>query len=117
MARKIVYSRKVLTEINDIGGWEEEGSLSPVQKDRLMEEIRGRTLVTSPRADIVQISYRDVHPERAYEVTKAMSSLFIRETLATKEDRKSVVSGKSVSVRVDLGGRLIIKKKKKKNTA
>src|SRR3546814_7458789 len=50
-----------------------------------MEEIRGRTLVTSPRADIVQISYRDVHPERAYEVTKAMSSLFIRETLATKE--------------------------------
>src|SRR3546814_11566932 len=29
-------------------------------------------------------------------------------------DRKSVVSGKSVSVRVDLGGRGIIKKKKKK---
>src|SRR3546814_17506139 len=28
------------------------------------------------------------------------------------EDRKSVVSGKSVSVRVDLGGRRIIKKKK-----
>src|SRR3546814_17781764 len=30
------------------------------------------------------------------------------------EDRKSVVEGKSVSVRVDLGGRRIIKKKKKK---
>src|SRR3546814_9418898 len=29
-----------------------------------------------------------------------------------QEDRKSVVSGKSVSVRVDLGGRRIIKKKK-----
>src|SRR3546814_16859236 len=29
-------------------------------------------------------------------------------------DRKSVVSGKSVSVRVDLGGRRIIKKKTKK---
>src|SRR3546814_10934265 len=29
-------------------------------------------------------------------------------------DRKSVVLGKSVSVRVDLGGRRIIKKKKKK---
>src|SRR3546814_18746604 len=28
-----------------------------------------------------------------------------------REDRKSVVSGKSVSVRVDLGGRRIIKKK------
>src|SRR3546814_19459916 len=29
------------------------------------------------------------------------------------EDRKSVVSGKSVSVRVDLGGRRVIKTKKK----
>src|SRR3546814_11008901 len=31
-----------------------------------------------------------------------------------KEDRKSVVSGKSVSVRVDLGGSSIIKKKNQK---
>src|SRR3546814_15292765 len=31
------------------------------------------------------------------------------------QDRKSVVQGKSVSVRVDIGGRRIIKKKKKKN--
>src|SRR3546814_17554793 len=30
-------------------------------------------------------------------------------------DRKSVVSGKSVSVRVDLGGRRLIKKKKKRD--
>src|SRR3546814_11248254 len=85
MARQIVYSRKVLTEIIDIGGWEEDGSLSPVQKDRLMEEIRGRTIVTSPRADIVQISYRAVDPERAYEFPHAMSSLFIREPLANTE--------------------------------
>src|SRR3546814_12318793 len=33
--------------------------------------------------------------------------------LAAAHDRKSVVEGKSVSVRVDLGGRRIIKKKKK----
>src|SRR3546814_14303382 len=35
------------------------------------------------------------------------------ERLYPEADRKSVVSGKSVSVRVDLGGRRIIKKKKK----
>src|SRR3546814_12192733 len=34
------------------------------------------------------------------------------ERLFEVADRKSVVSGKSVSVRVDLGGRRIIKKKK-----
>src|SRR3546814_18161286 len=32
--------------------------------------------------------------------------------LVARQDRKSVVEGKSVSVRVDLGGRRIIKKKK-----
>src|SRR3546814_11376550 len=35
-----------------------------------------------------------------------------RALFAAPGDRKSVVSGKSVSVRVDLGGRRIIKKKK-----
>src|SRR3546814_1336824 len=35
-----------------------------------------------------------------------------RGVLRHERDRKSVVSGKSVSVRVDLGGRSIIKKKK-----
>src|SRR3546814_20150467 len=34
---------------------------------------------------------------------------------AKQSDRKSVVKGKSVSVRVDLGGRRIIKKTKKQN--
>src|SRR3546814_20914179 len=32
------------------------------------------------------------------------------------QDRKSVVEGKSVSVRLDLGGRRFIKKKKRKHT-
>src|SRR3546814_19181875 len=40
----------------------------------------------------------------------------IRHRFAPRLDRKSVVSGKSVSVRVDLGGRRIIKKKKTQQT-
>src|SRR3546814_14718116 len=39
------------------------------------------------------------------------------EVAAPVTDRKSVVKGKSVSVRVDLGGRRIIKKKKDEDTA
>src|SRR3546814_19101076 len=37
-----------------------------------------------------------------------------RDPRGCRRDRKSVVSGKGVSVRVDLGGRRIIKKKKHK---
>src|SRR3546814_18308218 len=40
-----------------------------------------------------------------------------RRYIAARRDRKSVVQGKSVSVRVDLGGRRIIKKKKKLSTS
>src|SRR3546814_11636543 len=36
-------------------------------------------------------------------------------TKGTREDRKSVVEGKGVSVRVDLGGRRSINKKREKN--
>src|SRR3546814_12313963 len=36
----------------------------------------------------------------------------LRQSMRLLEDRKSVVEGKSVAVRVDLGGRRIIKKKK-----
>src|SRR5690625_556548 len=85
MARQIIYSRKILSEIIEAGGWADDAELSPSQHYRLMEEIRGRTQVTSPRADIVQITYQDSDPRRAYAVTEAMGSLFMRETLATKE--------------------------------
>src|SRR3546814_17251533 len=46
-------------------------------------------------------------------LTRGSASQF--RQLAFRVDRKRVVSGKSVSVRVDLGGRRIIKNKKKKH--
>src|SRR3546814_15212836 len=57
--------------------------------------------------------------ERAVEVARFTLSRIIGQPIAGPldtdwfSDRKSVVQGKSVSVRVDLGGRRIIKKKKK----
>src|SRR3546814_15173602 len=50
---------------------------------------------------------------RSWSGRKGASTLRPRRRPARTEDRKSVVSGKRVSVRVDLGGRRIIKKKRK----
>src|SRR3546814_13376084 len=50
------------------------------------------------------------HGSREMEASPCLRVRIFREKTA---DRKSVVSGTSVSVRVDLGGRRIIKKKKK----
>src|SRR3546814_15838569 len=51
-------------------------------------------------------------PEDCPGIDRKLRKGSVLELLVT--DRKSVVKGKSVSVRVDLGGRRSIKKKKKK---
>lgn len=84
MARQIIYSRKVLSEALSIGGWLEAGP-SAIEQDRLMEEIRNRTMIESPRPDLVQISYRDRDPERAFRIAEAFGSLFMSEAAAAKE--------------------------------
>src|SRR3546814_810513 len=60
------------------------------------------------------IAFRD---RRAQETGVELRTHTNPDGVAQGIDRKSVVSGKSVSVRVDLGGRRIIKKKKKDNTS
>jgi len=84
MARQVVFSRKVMDSVLAAGGWL-EGEPSPVERDRLIEQIQERTQITSPRQDLVQISYRDSDPERTFAVTEHMGAMFIAESLATKE--------------------------------
>src|SRR3546814_14602468 len=52
---------------------------------------------------------------RAHSILEGTNQV-MRMNVARDIDRKSVVSGTSVSVRVDLGGRRIIKNKKNKKT-
>lgn len=83
MARQILFSRKILLQILDIGNWNRDNP-SPVEQERLMEEIRKRTLIDSPRPDLVEVTYHDHNPQRAFEVTEAFGSMLITEALATK---------------------------------
>lgn len=50
-----------------------------------MERIKDATQVTSPRPELVQITYRDSDPQRTFSVTKHLAELFIEESRATKE--------------------------------
>jgi len=84
MARQVIYSRKVMQDVLNIGGWLQRG-LSPVQQDKLIENIRGNTQITAPRENLVQITYSDSNPERTFRVTERLGDLFISESLATKE--------------------------------
>src|SRR3546814_16100560 len=71
---------------------------------RLKERSRARMAIgRQPFEDLVTVIERGRHEIGGFIAGKA-----------EHEDRKSVGSGKSVSVSVDIGGRRIIKKKKKK---
>lgn len=82
LARQVIFSRKVLDELLETGGWD---GLPPLLKDKQRDEIRNSTEITAPRADLLQIRYRDHDPQRAYRITRRMADLFIAETLAGKE--------------------------------
>src|SRR3546814_19054152 len=76
-------------------------------------EIRGdvaETVIQRQNASLrtAAMLLRKAHPDTQFTI--AAGGTVTRLVMKTI-DRKSVVSGKSVSVRVDLGGRRIIKKK------
>src|SRR3546814_12454001 len=88
----------------------------PDQHDR--EDHRQQQIVDDERAFTAHRLERRAradrpYPQREQRQRPADIEREQRENeLAARRDRKSVGSGKSVSVRVDLGGRRIIKKKK-----
>src|SRR3546814_19170222 len=66
-------------------------------------------ILLARRPDVLSAEFRLAAETRSVEIDRL--NLFPRFTLQPG-DRKSVVSGKSVSVRVDIGGGRIIKKKR-----
>lgn len=84
MARQVIYSRKVMNDVLESGGWLADNP-SPRARETLLEELQGRIVVTSPRQDLVTITYTDKEADRAFHVTERLGELFIAETLAAKE--------------------------------
>ncbi len=86
--REVAFSRRVMEEILKAGGWM-EGNPSPIEQEKLIEKVVGRTVVTNTRANLIQITYSDSDPERAYQVTRRFADLVIEESLSTKERESS----------------------------
>jgi polysaccharide chain length determinant protein (PEP-CTERM system associated) len=86
--REVAFSQKVMEEILKTGGWLEDNP-SPLEKDKLIEKIIGRTKVSNPSANLIQVAYSDSDAERAYHVTKRFAELMIQESLSTKERESS----------------------------
>ncbi len=84
ITREVAFSKKVMNEILQIGGWMEDKP-TPLEQDKLIEKIVARTEISNPRPNLIQIAYTDASPERAFDVTRNFADLVIEESLATKE--------------------------------
>jgi len=84
IARDVIFSRKVLDDVLERGGWA-AAKPSPLERDKLIEGIKSRTKIANVRDNIITISYFDSDPRRAFEVTRAFGQLFISESLASKQ--------------------------------
>src|SRR3546814_18357239 len=79
-------------------------------KSRMKRSSRNYAEGESPRERIVNAARR-LFGSKGFYATTTAELAEEASVIVGKIDRKSVVSGRSVSVRVDLGGRRIIKKK------
>lgn len=84
LARQVVFGHKVMEKLLAVGGWLDEKP-SAVKQERMIEQLRDRTRIVNARENLVQITYFDSDPERAYKVASAMADLLIDESLASKE--------------------------------
>lgn len=84
IAREVIFSRKVMAEILEVGGWSAELA-DPVERERASEQIKQRTQVSSPGPNLIQISYSDKDPERALAVARQFAERFMQESLEAKE--------------------------------
>ncbi|WP_162456524.1 XrtA system polysaccharide chain length determinant [Pseudoxanthomonas kalamensis] len=86
--REVAFSRRVMDEILETGGWMEDDP-SPLEQEKLIEKIVDRTTISNSSPNLIDIAYTDSDPERAFHVTKRLADLVISESLATKERESS----------------------------
>jgi polysaccharide chain length determinant protein (PEP-CTERM system associated) len=81
-AREVIFGRKIMDVVLEYGGWL-KGKPSE-ESERLIEEIKKRTFITTVGKNILRIEYHDIDPLRAFRVTEKYAELFIQESIAAK---------------------------------
>jgi polysaccharide chain length determinant protein (PEP-CTERM system associated) len=83
IAREIIFSRRILTQVLNDAGWV-ESSDTELEQERTMELVRGRTRVVNVGSNLVKIEHQDEDPQRAYKTVRRFAELFIQESTSTQ---------------------------------
>ncbi len=93
ISRDVLFGHRVMEEVLKAGGWN-TADLSPVAKEKLMNNIADRTQVavtertpvrsSDPKLSLVKITYSDSDAARAHAVTKRFSEALIEQVLQSR---------------------------------
>jgi polysaccharide chain length determinant protein (PEP-CTERM system associated) len=85
LAREIIFGRRIMDQILEIGGWMKDNP-SPEEQEKRIEAVQKRTKVSTVGRNLIKIEYRDADPERAFRLADRMGALFIQESVITQAD-------------------------------
>src|SRR6185437_6112426 len=88
IANEVIFSRRIMEKILADGGWMKDHP-SALDQVNLIKQIKDNTTISTPRPDLLQISYADTDPARSYKVTREMARLFIQESLDSKQQEST----------------------------
>jgi len=86
MANKIIFSQKAIKRVMESDIWKDQMPTDLRQIEQLGDEIRNSTQINNVGNNLIEISYKNVDPIKAYETTKLMTEIFIEESLAAKQN-------------------------------
>jgi polysaccharide chain length determinant protein (PEP-CTERM system associated) len=81
---QLVLSRRILREVLTFGGWP-TAKMNAQDQERHLNGLKGRIKITSPRDEMIRITYQDTERMRAYKVANKLAEIYVRESVAAKE--------------------------------
>ncbi len=84
LAREVIHGRRFMQQLLQETGMIAE-DVSAEELEKHMKKVTDRIAITNVGRNLIRLEYRDGNPERAYQVAKRMTELFIAKSLEAKE--------------------------------
>lgn len=75
-AKEVIFGSKVMNQLAEgLGSF--SGNLSDIEKEKILNQFRGRTTVNQTGRSLIRIEHSHPDPKQAYRATKLLAELFI----------------------------------------
>jgi len=88
LTTELVLGRQTMRDMLVFGGWVQAAPApqpDPREEERMLEKLRSRIKIETPRDEMIRIAYTDTDPHRAFRIAKRLAELYIREATTSKE--------------------------------